>query len=353
MARIPEAELERLKSEVAVERLVEEAGIELRRAGKDLIGRCPFHADDTASLVVTAAKNLWHCFGCGAGGGPIDWMMKTRGVSFRHAVELLREGSPSLAAGKGVIKHATVRTLAAPVAFDADDAALLNQVADYYHATLKQSPEALAYLQARGFAGAAAAEAIDTFKLGYANRTLGLRLPEKTRKAGAEIRARLERLGVYRASGHEHLNGSLIVPLFDAAGHVADLYGRKLRDDLRPGTPLHLYLPGPHRGVFNRAALHADGGDEWILCEALIDALTFWCAGYRNVTSAYGVEGVTDELIDAIAAAKIARVLIAFDRDDAGERGRRSSRRCCRRAASRPGGSRSRRAWMPTITRAS
>lgn len=70
MARIPEAEIERLKNEVGVERLVETSGIELKKAGKDLLGRCPFHEDDTASLVVTPAKNLWHCFGCGIGGGP-------------------------------------------------------------------------------------------------------------------------------------------------------------------------------------------------------------------------------------------------------------------------------------------
>lgn len=320
MARIPDSELDRLKAQVSVERLVESSGIELKKAGKDWLGRCPFHADDTASLVVTPAKNLWHCFGCGIGGGPIDWVMKHRGVSFRHAVELLREGLPSSAAD-GAVKHTTVRRLSAPVAFDADDAQLLGQVADYYHATLKQSPEALAYLESRGFAGAAAMEAIDTFKLGYANRTLGLRLPEKNRKAGADIRARLERLGVYRDSGHEHLNGSLVVPLFDAAGRVVNLYGRKLRNDLRAGTPAHLYLPGPRRGLFNRAALVPGACAELIVCEALIDALSFWCAGYRNVSSAYGVEGVTDELVEAIRVAGIARVLIAFDRDDAGERG--------------------------------
>lgn len=128
MARIPEAEIERLKSEVSVERLVEASGIELRKAGKDLLGRCPFHEDDTASLVVTPAKNLWHCFGCGVGGGPIDWIIKSRGVSFRHAVELLREGVPSLAAageGANPVKRSTVRALPAPVAFDADDARLL------------------------------------------------------------------------------------------------------------------------------------------------------------------------------------------------------------------------------------
>ncbi|CAG0950535.1 DNA primase [Burkholderiales bacterium] len=64
MARIPEAQIARPKSEVSVERLIEAAGIELKQAGKDKLGRRPWHEDDTASLVVTPARNLWHCFGC-------------------------------------------------------------------------------------------------------------------------------------------------------------------------------------------------------------------------------------------------------------------------------------------------
>ena len=76
MARIPGNEIERLKNEVSVERLIEGSGIELKKTGKDLTGKCPFHEDDTASLVVTPSKNLWHCFGCGAAGGPIDWVIK-------------------------------------------------------------------------------------------------------------------------------------------------------------------------------------------------------------------------------------------------------------------------------------
>jgi DNA primase len=155
-----------------------------------------------------------------------------------------------------------------------------------------------------------------------ADRTLGLRLPEKTRKAGADIRARLQKVGLIRESGHEHFNGSLVIPVFDqngpAHGNVVEVYGRKLLDNLRAGTPKHLYLPGPHAGVFNRAALTASR--EIILAESLIDALTFWCAGYRNVTAAYGVEGFTDELLAAFKAHGTTRVLIAYDRDDAGDR---------------------------------
>jgi hypothetical protein len=136
MPRIPEPEIERLKSEVSVERLVQASGIELKKSGKDWLGRCPFHEDDTASLVVTPAKNLWHCFGCGIGGGPIDWVIKRQGVSFRHAVELLREGITSLAAEGVAVKRSTVRALPPPVAFDADDQALLNQTVGYYHERL-------------------------------------------------------------------------------------------------------------------------------------------------------------------------------------------------------------------------
>jgi DNA primase catalytic core len=311
MARIPDAELERLKTQISVERLIEASGIELKPAGKDLLGRCPYHEDREASLVVTPAKNLWHCFSCQIGGGPIDWMMKSRGVSFRHAVELLREGTLDLPP----VKHGRIRVLPPPVRFDADDQALLAETIGYYHERLKQAPEALAYLAKRGVNDAAM---IERFKIGFADRTLGLRLPEKNRKAGSEIRAQLQKIGLWRESGHEHFNGSIVVPIITLAGEITEVYGRKINDDLRPGTPMHLYLPGPHRGVWNEAALAEH--QEIILCEALIDAMTFWCAGYRNVTAAYGIEGFTVDHLAAFKRFRIERVLIAYDRDEAGDR---------------------------------
>ncbi len=314
MARIPEAELERLKSEISVERLIEAAGIALRPAGKDLLGRCPFHEDREASLVVTPAKNLWHCFACQIGGGPIDWMMKAKGVSFRHAVELLRAGEFS-GATSAPVKRGSVRALAPPIVFDAGDQALLDQTIAYYHERLKQTPEALAYLARRGLDDA---ELIERHRLGFADRTLGLRLPEKTRKAGHEIRTRLQKLGLLRESGHEHFNGSIVIPVITPAGEITEVYGRKINDNLREGTPYHLYLPGPHRGVWNEAALEAF--TEVILCEALIDALTFWGAGYRNVTASYGIEGFTADHLAAFKRYGTRRVLIAYDRDEAGER---------------------------------
>jgi DNA primase len=335
MARIPESEIERIKADVSLVRLIEARGIALVKQGRDLAGRCPFHRDDTPSLVVTPGKNLYHCFGCNAAGGPIDWVMKVEGVSFRHAVELLRDaqgrasaaGAGCAGAAEGLplaaepvaesaakpLMRSTVRKLDAPLPMDADDAAALQRVVGFYHETLKQSPAALDYLKQRGLTHP---ELIERFQLGYANRTLAYRLPEKNRQAGALIREQLQRVGILRESGHEHFNGSLVVPVFDAGGNVVEIYGRKLLDNLRAGTPKHLYLPGPHAGVWNAAALATS--KEIILCESLIDAMTFWCAGYRHVTAAYGVHGFTDEMLAAFQQHDTQRVLIAFDRDEAG-----------------------------------
>ncbi len=116
MARIPDDQIERLKNEVSLERLVTRFGIELKRHGADLLGLCPFHDDREPSLVVSPKKNLWRCLGaCQTGGSVIDWVMKTRGVSFRYAVELLRTDHPSLAAAGQIVGKNTATKLEAPV----------------------------------------------------------------------------------------------------------------------------------------------------------------------------------------------------------------------------------------------
>jgi DNA primase len=89
------------------------------------------------------------------------------------------------------------------------------------------------------------------------------------------------------------------------------LYGRRAQK----GEMKHLYPPGPHRGLFNRECLNQP---EIILCEAVLDALTFWVNGFKNVTCLFGTEGFTDELWGELR--KVQRVRIAYDADDAGER---------------------------------
>lgn len=310
MPRIPDDELARLKA-IALSELCRDYGIELKPQGKDLVGCCPFHQDDSPSFIVSPGKNLWHCLGaCGAGGDTIALVMRKDGVSFRHACEKLRA---RLGAGPSApmvtTRVGTAHEILCPPDQAADDTVLLGKVADYYHRTLLNEPAAMRYLQSRACLHP---EAVTTFRLGFANRTLGYRVPDTT-GPGRELKARLQRLGVLRAeTGHEHLNGCVVFPITDAQGRIVQLYGRRLG-----ASPLrHLYLAGPQRGVWNAAALLP--GADWILCEALIDALTLWCHGWRNVTASYGVNGFGPDHWALIAQRKPGRMVIAYDADTAG-----------------------------------
>jgi DNA primase len=315
MGRRDDPEVERLKREVSIQRLAEARGIKLHRAGKELIGLCPFHDDRNPSLNIDPAKNVWHCKGaCGEGGDVIRWVARTEGVSDGHAIALLRRDY--VPSSGPVVKQSTVPKLPCPLTLGADDQTVMREVVRFYADALRQTTDAKQYLVKRGLHSA---EMVEHFKIGFSDRTLGPLLPDRNRRPGAEIRAQLERLGVFRASsGHEHLVGSIVIPVFNLDGDVVQLYGRKINDNLRGGTDYHLYLPGPMRGVWNEESLVAT--KEIILCESLIDALTFWAAGYRQVTASYGVNGFTADHRAAFERHGTERVYIAYDADEAGNK---------------------------------
>ncbi len=335
--RHPE-EVERLKASADLVGMIRGHGVDLKPEGSDLVGLCPFHSESTASFRVTPSKNLYHCFGCGKGGSAVDWLVATRGISIREAFENLRVSSGAVASQMGPSKDLV------ECAFEADptwsDGRLLSSVADYYASRLLVSPVAQEYLVKRGLWDL---ELVTRFRLGYADRTLGAALDRSP--AGLVLRARLTEIGVIRESGHEHLNGSLVVPVFassrkaepsslaaespaatDACPEpgrremgVSGMYGRKVGRSLRAGTPHHLYLKGEHRGVFNASGVVASKSDTVILCEALLDSLTLIRWGIESVTCAYGVHGVTPELWQFLTESGFRRVVIAFDADESGD----------------------------------
>ncbi|MHA3916264.1 CHC2 zinc finger domain-containing protein [Halovulum sp. GXIMD14793] len=315
MPRIAESEIDRLKSDISLLEWVRSEGLEPSKRGKDWVVLCPFHEEDTASCVITPRKNLFNCFGCGAGGTIVDWVMRRRGVSFPHAIEILRTGS------SGPVSDAMhgVQHIEPIMPMDVSAQVALREVMDFYHDCLHQTPEVLAFLEKRGIGSP---ELIKEFRLGYCNRTLGYRLPSKTTKAGVTIRDTLQQAGIYRPKfKYEHFGGCLVVPVIDPdTGAVLEAYGRKIRPNHKIGKNemKHGYLPGPHRGVWNAKAFAAS--DEIILCEALIDAMTFWAHGFRNVTAIYGTSGFSDDLKRAFEQNRIKRVFLAFDRDEAGDR---------------------------------
>jgi DNA primase catalytic core len=227
MPHVPEELKERLKREVSIQRLAEARGIKLTRKGKSLMGLCPFHDDHSPSLSIDPVENIWNCLGaCGRGGDVIEWVMVAEGVSFTHAVELLRRDHlPAVVSSGPPPKQCTVPKLPPLIEHTADDHKLLEIVVSYYHETLKQTPEALRYLESRGLKSS---EMIGHFRLGFANRTLGYHLPQANRAAGAAQRGRLQELGILRESGHEHFRGSLVIPIFNRDGEVMQMYGRKI-----------------------------------------------------------------------------------------------------------------------------
>jgi DNA primase len=319
MARIPEEEIARLKASVSLAKLVQARGVELRRVGKDLVGRCPLHEGDSdPSLHVTEGEpDLFHCFGCGAGGDALSWLQKTEGnISFRHAVELLR----GLAGEAGELPRGPLRRRGAALELSADDEALLEQVMGYYHERLKSTPAALEYLEKRGIGSP---ELIEHFALGYSDRTLCYSLAPKKSKAGAELRGRLQQLGILRESGHELFWGAIVVPIRDENGRLVSAYGRKTGENLREGTAYHLNLDGKLRGVFNARALLEHR--EIILTEAVIDALSFWAAGFKNVVACRGAGNFTEEMLACFVRCGVRRVFVGFDPDEAGEKGARSA----------------------------
>jgi hypothetical protein len=320
VARIPQAEIERLKRDVALADVCARYGLELKPEGNDLIACCPFHEEDSASFHVTPGKNLWHCFGCNAGGDNIQFVMKKDGVSFRHAVEKLQQIGGS-APVTPVIK--TSRGHEHPVLVDPAEAAsdhdVLRKAVDYYHQKFLDRPEAMQYLQKRGVFHP---QAVKLFRIGYADRTLGYRVPPPTTATGRAMKAQLQRIGILRKTGHEHLTGCVVFPVWECwpdgqTGRITEIYGRRITPPVRDAKP-HLYLSGPHGGVWNEAGLK--GERVWLLCESIIDALSFWVHGWHHVTASYGTNGFTPDHWKLLRDQRPDKVILCYDNDEAGNK---------------------------------
>ena len=314
MARYTQQELENLKSGIDLVALVQSKGIKLEAHGKDKKGICPFHQDTNPSMIITPAKNLFNCPACGTGGDVISFVQKFDNISFTQAVDFLLNGDlPKLVVKRESDSEAQNKHKSS-LDFTADDHRGINQVIAYYANCLKGNEAALAYLKKRGIFQE---EALDLFKIGFSDRTLGLHLASSRTKDGRKLRDSLAAIGLYRSSGHEHFNGSLIFPVINSQGQVSEIYGHKITRNLRKGTPSHLYLPGPHVGIWNPGGLSSPE-KTLILTESIIDALTFWVHGFRDVTASYGIGGFTRELHKAFIDNKIEQVFIAYDCDQPG-----------------------------------
>jgi DNA primase len=300
---LEEFEKEEIKARVDITQLFGSFGVELAPKGKGFVARCPWHEDKDPSLSVDREKGLYHCFGCGESGDVVSLVQKVRGVGFREAVEYLRTHTgPMPANGKGTPRRMDRASAAAQVS--SEHRFILDDVAARYASNLLSHTEARAYLVSRGLDRA---EIIRDFKLGYCAGTLADSL-------GSEQKEALTALGLLKASGTEHFKDCIVVPLFDGQEHVAGFYGRRITAS---SAPAHLYLPGPHRGLVNRAAARVYR-EELILTESVIDAFSLVALGIPGVLPCYGVNGFTEEHAKLLHDERVKTLVIGFDTDDAG-----------------------------------
>jgi DNA primase catalytic core len=292
--------------------LMRSRGVEPVARGASWQARCPFHDDDTPSLVVTPAKGLWQCFGCGVAGDAIRFIELHDKVTFVEAVKTLLAF-----AGAGETSTPCASTPEQPVAptvSPAERTKLLTRVAAHYHRAFLECPEGRRYLEdVRGIRDAAL---FKTFQIGLANGSLLDVLPQD-----ADTLAQLRAIGVLTAAGREFFRGCVVFPLWDADGAIGNLYGRRLVD----GEVNHLYLPGTRTGLWNAQA--ARRSDSVMLAESIIDALSAIEAGAVETMPVYGVNGLSDELVQWLLKCGVRRVVLAFDGDEAGRRGMDAAQR--------------------------
>ena len=282
------SDINNLKAQVNLATLVARS-VELKQVGKNLMGRCPFHDDSTASMSV--GPKLFNCFGCDAGGDVLKWLQLKEKLDFPAAVVRLQE----LASQFPVSASEPKRNICPENHQDE-----MRRVAELYHRALLDSQSAQDYLKSRGLESR---ELWNTFQIGYADGSLLDLLPSK-----GPIFEALQACGLVNERGREHFKGCIVVPLDHPEQGVVNFYGRKIGAD----AVSHLYLPGPKRGVFNRKALQHSS--QVLLVESVIDALSLWQSGCKNVTALLGCQ-----LTDDVQAALPKEVVFCLDGDLAGQ----------------------------------
>ena len=292
-------DFDQIKRTTDIVRVVESYGVKLKKVGRNHVGRCCFHADKNPSLIVTADKGLFHCPACGAAGNVIQFVARKEGIGEREAALKLLGGVPGVTIAARVAAPEPKAQLS-----PGESAKLLQRVAAFYARTLHKDRAGLDYMKSRKLDDPAM---LEVFQVGYSNGTLPGVLP----KSG-EIIDGLKALGVLNERGQEHFRGCVTVPIFDSQGNIAGIYGRRITN----AEPHHLYLPGPHRGVWNGMA--AKTNQTLFITEAIFDGMSLWQAGFKNVIALYGTNGWTSDHEQLLRDNGTTEIYLCLDNDPSG-----------------------------------
>jgi DNA primase len=312
--RIAEEKINQIRQAVDIVEVISDY-VQLKKQGRNYFGLCPFHGESTPSFSVSSDKQIFHCFGCGAGGNVFSFLMELEGISFQEAaIKLAAKGNTPLEISGMRGEQKVSNEIQAFL--DAHE--LLRKFYHHLLVNTKEGQHALEYLLGRGFTR----ESIDKFQIGYSLNSwdyvykfLSKRefSPEWLEKAGLIIKR--ERDGTY----FDRFRDRIMFPIFDRNGKTIAFSGRALGGD----EPK--YLNSPETAIFNKSKIlynyhlakpslkkmqHA------ILFEGFADVIAADRSGVENGIATMGTS-LTDEHITLLRQT-VQSITICYDSDKAG-----------------------------------
>jgi DNA primase len=319
---IPEEKLSEIRNTANITDIISERVV-LKNTGKDYVGLCPFHSEKTPSFTVSPVKQIFHCFGCGAGGDVFSFLMKYEGIGFSEAVQsLARRYGINLPERKMTASQKKVASQRQQL-FD-----LNRQVMSFFtgHLTDRSSGQtARAYLEKRGFTQ----EIITQFGLGFAPdgwdnlvgffRKLNI---SQTLAINSGLIVPRQNKGYY-----DRFRNRVIFPIFDVTNQIIGFGGRVL-DDSKPK-----YLNSPETPVYNKsrslygahaAKNKARESDCVYIVEGYFDLLALHQHGITNTVATLGTS-LTAEHVSTLRRGYAKKAFLVFDSDEAGLKAARRS----------------------------
>ena len=320
MARLSQELIDQVRQSVDIADVISQ-DVQLQRQGKNLVGHCPFHEDNTPSFSVSEQKQFFYCFSCHRSGSVFDFLMELHHLSFPQAVEQVAKLG-SVALPTDFQAGAEPKTEQAPDSQQGRLIKLHETTMRLYHHILMNTPAgepARRYLQKRGLTQ----EQIDQFNLGYAPKEEVLKAVLE--KEGHDYQL-LRRSGLFTedrsGSLHDRFHDRVMFPLKDGQGRPVAFSGRLLQKK----TDAPKYLNSPETPIFNKRCLifnfdlarkAARENGKLLLFEGYMDVISAYGAGVHNGIASMGTS-LTDEQL-AMIVKTTAQLNICYDGDAPGQ----------------------------------
>lgn len=290
--------------------------VHLSKQGHYLKGLCPFHSEKSPSFTVTPEKQIYHCFGCHAGGNAIHFVMGVEGLSFGEAVRQMAEEAHIPVDWEPVTPEQTREQAEARALYDAYEFSA--KFYNYIMLNTEQGRSALDYLRNRGMND----RIIETFQLGY-SPNMRDKLAELLEKRGFDL-ALMEKGGLLtkrEGSGYyDKFRDRIMFPIHDQKGRIIAFGGRAM-GDIQPK-----YMNSPESPLFNKsrnlynfnqARAHIRKSRTVVLLEGYVDAIKVWEAGIQNGVASMGTALTREHAL--LLRRNADEALVCYDGDAAGQ----------------------------------